>query len=97
MSRTKTQSLLWLIVFLALSATAAAQEYITGKVTSDDGKPIANVTCKLLNGNDSLLAYTFTKPNGVYSISRHKEAEPDLLSYDEGKSGLNPHLNVVVN
>ena len=86
MSRTKTQSLLWLIVFLALSATAAAQEYITGKVTSDDGKPIANVTCKLLNGNDSLLAYTFTKPNGVYSISRHKEAthiQFSLLGYEK--------------
>lgn len=71
-------------MFLQLSLSVVAQEIIAGKVTSDVGKPIANVTCKLLNDKDSLLSYTLTKSNGYFSIIRHKDAthiQFSLLGY----------------
>ena len=84
MYKTKTRSLFLLIMFLQLSLSVVAQEIIAGKVTSDVGKPIANVTCKLLNDKDSLLSYTLTKSNGYFSIIRHKDAthiQFSLLGY----------------
>lgn len=44
--------------------SAAAQNDMTaysGKVTDTAGKAVGNVTCKLLDGKDSLLAYALTK------------------------------------
>ena len=46
----------------------------------------------------SILANAGSKPNELSGLGcKDVGAEPDLLSYDAGKSGLNPHLNVVVN
>lgn len=45
-----------------------------GTVTNTNGKGIANVLCKALNTNDSLLAYCITKNNGQYSLQYKKNA-----------------------
>ena len=45
----------------------------TGTVTNSEGKAVGNVTCKLLDGKDSLLAYALTKSDGTYRI----EAVPE--------------------
>ena len=47
---------------------------------------------------DPSLQNAGSKPNELSGLGcKDVGAEPDLLSYDEGKSSLNPHLNVVVN
>ena len=51
--------------------SAAAQNDMTtysGKVTDTAGKAVGNVTCKLLDGKDSLLAYALTRRDGTYRL-----------------------------
>ena len=43
-----------------VSAAAGMAAY-SGKVTDTAGKAVGNVTCKLLDGKDSLLAYALTR------------------------------------
>lgn len=40
----------------------------TGTVTDSGGKAVGNVTCKLLDGKDSLLAYALTRSDGTYRL-----------------------------
>ena len=67
---------------------SAAQEVNTvfsGTVTDTDGKAVGNVTCKLLDGKDSLLAYALTKSDGTYrlkSIDGGRQIEFAFLGYE---------------
>ena len=56
----------------------------TGTVTNGEGKAVGNVTCKLLDGKDSLLAYALTKSNGTYrleSVPEGRQIEFAFLGY----------------
>ena len=57
------------LFFLLLLPVSVFAQMLTGKVKSADSKVIFNVTCKLFNDKDSLLAYTFTKQDGTYTIA----------------------------
>lgn len=57
------------LFFLLLLPVSVFAQMLTGKVKSADNKAIFNVTCKLFNDKDSLLAYTFTKQDGTYTIA----------------------------
>ncbi len=50
------------------AAAQDGQTTFTGTVTNSEGKTVGNVTCKLLNAKDSLLAYSLTKRDGTYSL-----------------------------
>ena len=61
------------------------QSAYTGIVTNGEGKPVGNVTCKLLDGKDSLLAYSLTKPDGSFSlkaINGGRQIEFAFLGYE---------------
>lgn len=77
-------SLLSTLITLLPTLSASAQNgnsTLTGTVTDGLGKAIARVTCKLLDSNDSLLAYTLTKSDGTYSIKNKPGARQITFSY----------------
>lgn len=41
-------------------AQTGGDVYVEGRVSNSEGKALLNVTCKLLDKRDSLLAYSFT-------------------------------------
>lgn len=45
---------------LAGFAQTGGDVYVEGRVSNSEGKALLNVTCKLLDKRDSLLAYSFT-------------------------------------
>ena len=51
---------------LAGFAQTGGDVYVEGRVSNSEGKALLNVTCKLLDKRDSLLAYSFTDKNGEY-------------------------------
>lgn len=53
----------------------------TGIVTDAEGKAVGNVTCKLLDGKDSLLAYALTKSDGTYRIEAVSEGRQIEFAY----------------
>lgn len=67
---------------------AVAQDGLTaftGTVTSSEGKAVGNVTCKLLDGKDSLLAYALTKSDGSYrlkAVQGGRQIEFAYLGYE---------------
>ena len=76
--------LLSTLITLLPTLSASAQNgnsTLTGTVTDGLGKAIARVTCKLLDSNDSLLAYTLTKSDGTYSIKNKPGARQITFSY----------------
>lgn len=76
--------LLSTLITLLPTLSASAQNgnsTLTGTVTDGLGKAIARVTCKLLDSNDSLLAYTLTKSDGTYSIKNKPRARQITFSY----------------
>lgn len=54
------------------SAAQGVNTVFSGTVTDTDGKAVGNVTCKLLDGKDSLLAYALTKSDGTYKLKTAK-------------------------
>ena len=67
--------ILFLLILFPLSGwTQETATVFKGTVTNTNGKGIANVLCKALNTNDSLLAYCITKNNGQYSLQYKKNA-----------------------
>lgn len=74
----------------------------TGTVTDSEGKTVGNVTCKLLDGKDSLLAYSLTRSDGSYrlkAVDGGRQIEFAFLGYEtlrvplqEGKTRYDAHL-----
>ena len=63
----------------------------TGTVTNGKGKAVGNVTCKLLDGKDSLLAYALTKSDGTYrleSVPEGRLIEFAFLGYETLRTPL---------
>ncbi len=65
--------LLSVLLPCAYAMAQGGKTAFTGTVTNGEGKAVGNVTCKLLDGKDSLLAYALTKSDGTYRI----EAVPE--------------------
>lgn len=80
--------------------SAAAQNDMTaysGKVTDTAGKAVGNVTCKLLDGKDSLLAYALTKRDGTYrlkAVNGGRQIEFAFLGYETRRIPLKEGCNV---
>ena len=63
----------------------------TGTVTNGKGKAVGNVTCKLLDGKDSLLAYALTKSDGTYRLEyvpEGRQIEFAFLGYETLRTPL---------
>lgn len=65
---------------LAGFAQTGGDVYVEGRVSNSEGKALLNVTCKLLDKRDSLLAYSFTDKNGEYRIKRCAGAASIMFS-----------------
>lgn len=65
---------------LAGFAQTGGDVYVEGRVSNSEGKALLNVTCKLLDKIDSLLAYSFTDKNGEYRIKRCAGAASIMFS-----------------
>ena len=50
------------------SAAQGGEAVFSGTVTDTGGKAVVNVTCKLLDGKDSLLSYALTRSDGAYKL-----------------------------
>lgn len=80
--------------------SAAAQNDMTaysGKVTDTAGKAVGNVTCKLLDGKDSLLAYALTRRDGTYrlkAVNGGRQIEFAFLGYETRRIPLKEGCNV---
>ena len=87
-------SYLLLLSALLPCAYAMAQgdkTMFTGTVTNGEGKAVGNVTCKLLDGKDSLLAYALTKSDGTYrleSVPEGRQIEFAFLGYETLRTPL---------
>lgn len=67
------------------SAAQGGDTVLSGTVTDVGGKAVGNVTCKLLDGNDSLLSYALTKSDGTYrlkAVSGGRQIEFAFLGYE---------------
>lgn len=86
----------------AYAAARDGQTAFTGTVTDAAGKAVGNVTCKLLDGKDSLLAYSLTRADGSYrlkAVDGGRQIEFAFLGYEtrrvplqEGKSRYDARL-----
>lgn len=80
--------------------STAAQNDMTaysGKVTDTAGKAVGNVTCKLLDGKDSLLAYALTRRDGTYrlkAVNGGRQIEFAFLGYETRRIPLKEGCNV---
>lgn len=75
----------------AYAAAQDGQMAFTGTVTDAAGKAVGNVTCKLLDGKDSLLAYTLTKADGSYrlkAVDGGRQIEFAFLGYETLRTPL---------
>ncbi len=63
----KRKRLLYIILYIAQSATASAQVKVTGRVMDLQNKPVSDVIVKLVSGTKTL-AFTSSNAQGVYSL-----------------------------
>jgi len=61
------QRLLYIILYIALAATASAQVKVTGRVIDLQNKPVSDVIVKLVSGTKTL-AFTSSNAKGEYSL-----------------------------
>ena len=59
--------LLYIILYIALAATASAQVKVTGRVIDLQNKPVSDVIVKVVNGSKTL-AFTSTNAKGEYAL-----------------------------
>lgn len=59
--------LLYIILYIALAATASAQMKVTGRVIDLQNKPVSDVIVKVVNGSKTL-AFTSTNAKGEYAL-----------------------------
>ena len=59
--------LLYIILYIALAATASAQVKVTGRVIDLQNKPVSDVIVKVVSGTKTL-AFTSTNAKGEYAI-----------------------------
>ena len=59
--------LLYIILYIALAATASAQVKVTGRVIDLQNKPVSDVIVKVVNGSKTL-AFTNTNAKGEYAL-----------------------------
>ena len=59
--------LLYIILYIALAATASAQVKVTGRVIDLQNKPVSDVIVKLVSGTKTL-AFTSSNAKGEYSL-----------------------------
>ena len=59
--------LLYIILYIALAATASAQVRVTGRVIDLQQKPVSDVIVKLVSGSKTL-AFTSSNAQGVYNL-----------------------------
>ena len=59
--------LLYIILYIALAATASAQVKVTGRVIDLQNKPVSDVIVKMVSGTKTL-AFTSTNAKGEYAI-----------------------------
>ena len=59
--------LLYIILYIALAATASAQVKVTGRVIDLQNKPVSDVIVKLVSGSKTL-AFTSTNAKGEYAL-----------------------------
>ena len=59
--------LLYIILYIALAATASAQVKVTGRVIDLQNKPVSDVIVKLVSGSKTL-AFTSSNAKGEYSL-----------------------------
>ena len=58
---------LYIILYIALAATASVQVKVTGRVIDLQNKPVSDVIVKVVNGSKTL-AFTSTNAKGEYAI-----------------------------
>ena len=58
---------LYIILYIALAATASAQVKVTGRVIDLQNKPVSDVIVKMVSGTKTL-AFTSSNAQGVYNL-----------------------------
>ena len=79
------------MITYAFAMAQGGQTEFTGTVTDAEGKAVGNVTCKLFDGKDSLLAYALTKSDGTYrleSVPEGQQIEFAFLGYETLRTPL---------
>ena len=70
--------LLFLIIYMTMSAITLAQIKVTGRVTNLQNRPVSDVIVKCLSGNKTL-AFTTSNAQGIYTLELKEMPKKEVV------------------